>query len=95
MRPKRKSVSDIKTINSAKVGRRKKQTYLQLHTLSNRRKRLKDELERLNLRKKKAEKRLKEVQEQMEILLEKSNDVKGEAEVGSDDSHNDGNNLNY
>lgn len=95
MRPKRKSVSDIKTINSAKVGRRKKQTYLQLHTLSNRRKRLKDELERLNLREKKAKKRLKEVEEQMEVLLEKSGDVKGKAEVGSSSSKNSGNHLNY
>ncbi len=95
MRPKRKSVSDIKTINSAKVGRRKKQTYLQLHTLSNRRKRLKDELERLNLREKKAKKRLKEVQEQMEILLEKSGDIKGEAEVNSDSGEKNGNHLNY
>lgn len=95
MSSKRKSVSDIKTINSARVGRRNKQTYLQLHTLSNRRKRLKDELERLKIRRKKAEKRLTEVQDQMEILLEKSDDVKGQAEVKSKAEKNNGNNLNY
>ncbi|MFP4647087.1 MAG: hypothetical protein ACOCZX_02340 [Candidatus Bipolaricaulota bacterium] len=93
MRPKRKSVTDIKTINSPKVGRRRKQTYLQLHSLSNRRKRLKDELERLNLRREKAKKKLEEVQEQMNILLEKSEDVE---KVSSKDSkRNEGNNLTY
>lgn len=93
MRPKRKSVSDIKTINSPKVGRRRKQTYLQLHSLSNKRRRLKDELGRLRIRREKAEKKLNEVQEQMEILLEKSGDVQ---EVKSNvPSNGHRNNLTY
>ncbi len=56
---------------------------------------MEDELERLKIRRKKAEKRLAEVQDQMEVLLEKSDDVKGQAEVKSDTKENSGNNLNY
>ncbi len=96
MRPKRKSVTDIKTINSPKVGRRRKQTYLQLHSLSNRRKRLESELERLNVRRKKARKKLTEVQEQMEILLEKSGDVeKVKSKTSPESTGSKENNLNY
>lgn len=86
-------MSDIKTINSPKVGRRRKQTYLQLHSLSNKRKRLKDELKRLRVRREKAEKKLSEVQEQMEILLEKSGDV--EKTKSKDSPREKGNNLTY
>ncbi|MBS3736829.1 hypothetical protein KGY63_02210 [Candidatus Bipolaricaulota bacterium] len=93
MRSRRKSVIDIKTINSPKVGRRRKQTYLQLHGLSNRRKRLKDDLERLRIRREKAEKKLSEVQEQMQILLEKSGDV--EKVKSSNPSRNKKNNMKY
>jgi len=93
MRPRRKSVTDIKTINSPKVGRRRKQTYLQLHSLSNRRKRLQDELERLRVRREKAEKKLSEVQEQMQILLEKSGDV--EETKSKTSPRKKGNNLTY
>lgn len=96
MRPKRKSVADIKTINSPRVGRRRKQTYLQLHSLSNRRRRLKDELERLRIRREKAEKKLSEVQEQMQILLEKSGDVeKVKSDNPSKSSRKTDNNLTY
>jgi len=93
MRAKRKSVSDIKTINSPKVGRRRKQTYLQLHSLSNRRRRLEDELERLRIRREKAEKKLKEVREQMQVLLEKSGDV--EKVKSSKISRKNKNNMTY
>jgi len=94
MRPKRKSVTDIKTINSPKVGRRRKQTYLQLHSLANRRKRLTDELERLRVRREKAEKRLSEVQDQMEVLLKKSGDIEGLEKSHSPDNENT-NNITY
>lgn len=75
MKTRRKSVNDINTINSPKVGRRKKQVYLQLHTLANRRKRLKEELERLEVRRQKAEKNLKKVEDHIATLLEQSGDV--------------------
>ncbi len=75
MRNQRKSVNDINTINSPRVGRRRKQTYLQLHTLANRRDRLRNEMERLDARREKVEKNLKEVNKHIQIVLSKSEDV--------------------
>ena len=94
MRNRRKSVNDINTINSPKVERRKKQTYLQLHTLANRRKRLRNELERLEIRREKAKKNLEEVEKHIDILLEKTGDVE-EVKKETGIKKMRGNNISY
>jgi|GEM_PF-2448661 len=86
MKSRRKTVNDINTINSPRVGRRKKQTYLQLHTLENRRKRLQEELERLRTRMEKAEQNLQEVEKHIQNILEDTEDVQ---EICSEDSSAD------
>lgn len=93
MRNQRKSVNDINTINSPRVGRRKTQTYLQLHTLANRRKRLRNEMDRLDTRREKVKKNLQEVNEHIQIVLSKSEDVDKEV-LNSSKSKMPGRNQN-